>query len=384
MKGSKREKKKGVWQLRAPTGRRTENGSYEYAHRTFHGTARQADRELRDFVDALEAARAETPGDQSRWTTLEVIDRYVKLKAPDISPKTLQEYRRVVEQLTDGPLAGIGAETLTPTQIEDWLETKKPSVADTIRKVCRAAFNRAIEKDMVTRPKNPWVAAEIRAYDKSNADRLVPAAAIQEAIDLCISRDDYFMASLIRFATVTGCRRGELCGLQWGDIGWGLKPDGPNEPTVVTVRRAVVQDSNQIYVKGTKTDRPKIIAIDDTTARLLDRWELRLEVRCEADGVDLQPTDHVWPHERGRGPMWPSSLTRKWSALRAELPALAGFRLHDLRHTMISNALAAGYDARAVADRAGHAKPTMTLDRYSHALPARDAALADELGSGLS
>jgi integrase len=46
------------------------------------------------------------------------------------------------------------------------------------------------------------------------------------------------------------------------------------------------------------------------------------------------------------------------------------FRLHDLRHTHASLALAAGINPRVISERVGHATIAITLDTYSHAIPA--------------
>ena len=45
--------------------------------------------------------------------------------------------------------------------------------------------------------------------------------------------------------------------------------------------------------------------------------------------------------------------------------------------------IAAGVDVRTVAERHGHDRATMTLDRYAHALPERDRAAAAVLGEVL-
>jgi len=67
---------------------------------------------------------------------------------------------------------------------------------------------------------------------------------------------------------------------------------------------------------------------------------------------------------------------------RAGLPRI---RLHDLRHTNVTLALAAGSNPKTVSDRLGHATVALTLDVYSHSIPAvaqdaadRIAALVDE------
>ena len=58
----------------------------------------------------------------------------------------------------------------------------------------------------------------------------------------------------------------------------------------------------------------------------------------------------------------------------AKLPATV--RLHDLRHTAITNAISQGEDIMLVAAFAGHAKTSTTTDTYGHLMPqrAQDAA----------
>jgi integrase len=55
---------------------------------------------------------------------------------------------------------------------------------------------------------------------------------------------------------------------------------------------------------------------------------------------------------------------------RIWLPAVAkagleGLRIHDLRHTAASLAVAAGANVKAVQEMLGHSSAAMTLDRYS-------------------
>jgi integrase len=52
---------------------------------------------------------------------------------------------------------------------------------------------------------------------------------------------------------------------------------------------------------------------------------------------------------------------------RSLLPEI---RLHDLRHTHATLALRAGIHPKVVSERLGHATIAITLDTYSHAIPA--------------
>jgi integrase len=45
---------------------------------------------------------------------------------------------------------------------------------------------------------------------------------------------------------------------------------------------------------------------------------------------------------------------------------------HDLRHRRITLWHQSGVPARELAERAGHARPSMSLDVYSHVMPSKE------------
>lgn len=63
-------------------------------------------------------------------------------------------------------------------------------------------------------------------------------------------------------------------------------------------------------------------------------------------------------------------------------------RLHDLRHTHATLALRAGVHPKVVQERLGHGTISITLDVYSHAIPAMQEEAADRVaalvGQGLT
>ena len=69
------------------------------------------------------------------------------------------------------------------------------------------------------------------------------------------------------------------------------------------------------------------------------------------------------------GPSHPETVTRyfRQAVKRSMLPTI---RLHDLRHTHATLALQAGIHPKVVSERLGHATISITLDTYSHAIPA--------------
>jgi integrase len=55
---------------------------------------------------------------------------------------------------------------------------------------------------------------------------------------------------------------------------------------------------------------------------------------------------------------------------------LPQIRLHDLRHTHATLALLAGVHPKVVQERLGHSSISVTMDTYSHAIPAMQADAA--------
>jgi integrase len=87
------------------------------------------------------------------------------------------------------------------------------------------------------------------------------------------------------------------------------------------------------------------------------------------DGRPLHPdliTD--WFQRHTKRVVW-----EKAGRTKAGLPPI---RLHDVRHSYATAALAAGIPAKIVSERLGHANVQITLDTYSHVIPGLDEQAA--------
>jgi integrase len=74
---------------------------------------------------------------------------------------------------------------------------------------------------------------------------------------------------------------------------------------------------------------------------------------------------------------------RLWYIASVKRAGLPYIRLHDLRHTYVTVANAAGTPLDVISLRVGHAKTSITSDIYSHVLPQKDRDAADAIGSVL-
>jgi integrase len=71
-------------------------------------------------------------------------------------------------------------------------------------------------------------------------------------------------------------------------------------------------------------------------------------------------------------------MTMRWVRLRKRA-GLGDSRLHDLRHFAATSMLGAGIPVHVVAGRLGHARPTTTLNIYSHFIESGDRAAAEAM-----
>jgi integrase len=95
----------------------------------------------------------------------------------------------------------------------------------------------------------------------------------------------------------------------------------------------------------------------------------------QAKANTCSDTGLVFTREDGEA-LHPEVVSRffRQAVKKAMLPAIG---LHDLRHTHATLALRAGIHPKVVSERPGYATVAITLDTYSHAIPAmqEDAAV---------
>lgn len=185
------------------------------------------------------------------------------------------------------------------------------------------------------------------------------------------------LEALLILALSTGMRSGELLGLTWRAVDF--------DRGSVSVVASMQWTPRGMALAEPKTTRSRrVIDIEPRVIAALKRHRAAQEMEHRVLGADARGPipDLVFTTRTGR-PIEGRNLIREWFRpllVRAGLPAI---RIHDLRHSYASIALARGVHPKVVQEALGHSTIAVTLDLYSHVVPSLQREAAKEMGEAL-
>ncbi len=218
----------GVWRLRVYVGVDPATGHPRRVSRTVKGSRRVAAPELAKFVTELEAGEATTGHDQ---TLAAFLDSWLEFVEPSRSPTTIRGYRDKVRRWK----AALGAVKVSKLTAQDldrtyarWL--KEGAAPATVRHAHRILAN-ALKQGQRWGLLTKCVTDLARPPTSVTRPALEVEPAGWRAVVLDLKEREPVTAMAVLLASVTGARRGELCGLRWSDIDWDRR--------VLTIARSV-------------------------------------------------------------------------------------------------------------------------------------------------
>ena len=149
----------------------------------------------------------------------------------------------------------------------------------------------------------------------------------------------------IRLLALTGCRRSEILDLRWDDVD---------------------RTAGELRLRDSKAG-PRMVPLTAPAKRVLE-------------GVPRSP-DNPWvfPARHGDGRL--TDLHHYWEAVR-ERAGLHDVRIHDLRHSYASRALALGESLSAIGRLLGH-RHVVSTARYAHLMRDAEKAAAARVGESI-
>jgi integrase len=179
---------------------------------------------------------------------------------------------------------------------------------------------------------------------------------------------------------MTGMRRGEALAMRWGDVDFDGK--------TVSVRRSVAMvkekgAGEQLIIGAPKSGKARVVDLDEQTIAALKSQRARMGSiqlsLARDDSLALGNLDGTVRHPERFSRMFVGRIAAARKNLGED--ALPSIRLHDLRHTHATLLLRAGVHPKIVSERLGHAKVSITMDVYSHALPTLQREAAGKLAA---
>jgi integrase len=273
----------------------------------------------------------------SSWATdRSNYDRHVR---PLIGKRRLEEVGRdQISELMQGVIAGKTA-TVEKTKARGKAVVKGgEGVAHRVLSATRAMFNWAIDQGYMRGP-NPCVG--VKLAKRPNAERFLSAeeaAALFKIMGELEAKGELRPghAAIFRLLLLTGARRNEIAALRWKDVD--------------LARGAIVLPPVQTKTGATTGERR--IALNKLALEIL-----RAQPRPKG-------AVYVFPASKGESGHT-TTAGKVWRTKVRKAAELAGVRIHDLRHSFASFALADGASLALIGKALGH-RSSRTTERYSH------------------
>jgi integrase len=359
---------RGPWAFAIDSGRRPDGGRRQSTQAGF-ATKRQAQAALRDAQARQQAGVAAVEG----VTVNEFLDTWLSSKRK-LRETTRRNYRTHIRRYLRPALGGLRLADLAPHHIDqlysDLIDGRyvgaTPTTVHHVHRTLRSALNSAVKRRLIAW--NPAQHVELPEHQRAQAVIWQP----EEVGRFLDNSADHRLYGLFHLIAFTGMRRGEAIGLHWTDV---------NLEAQLVVVRCQVTDAGD----GPKLGPPKsesgtrVVPIDAYTGHVLQRQQAHQQRERAAWGGGWQDLGLVFTKEDG-GLLRPDAITHLFTKLvtQAGLPRI---RLHDLRHTHASLALAAGVDIKVVSNRLGHSTTAITADLYTQVTPAVARRAADAIAS---
>ena len=298
----------------------------------------------------------------------------LEIEGSDRKPKTVYAYKTYLI-IESAYFKGKTIQEITSIDIQQFLRYLrkeyhgqygiglKPKTVHHHYNLLNLIFAYAQEQEIITT--NPMARVKSPKKERHPVEAFTKEQA-KQFIELLDGAEFEFKCMMLILLT-TGIRRGELCGLQWGDIDFEAK--------TISINRSVSYTPDAGRVIGTPKTASgiRIIPLIPSVLSIITGF------RETAQSTDRHA--YVFPSlEDPFTPRLPDAVTRRLTRFMRhnDLPKLSP---HDLRHSCATLLLSSGADIKSVQQILGHSDASTTLEFYVKADMTQMRSATDKLAA---
>ena len=362
--GHIRERSPGSFEIRYSLGTDPATGRRKIATTTVRGGRKDAEKELRRLLRAVDTGEHVDP---SRMTVRQWLITWLATVQQEIAPGSHHRYSIIVQQHLIPALGHLPITKLSPAHIQSFYNELTttgrrdnragplaPRTRQHIHRVLSAALSRSVEQQVIARNPADVFKRRLPKVERKEMAVLTPE---QSGTLLDATRPTPLYVPVM-LALATGMRRGEILALRWRNVDL--------DRGIVRVTESLEQPKGGLRFNPPKSGRGRIITLPASAVE-----ELREHKRAQQAehllkvGVRQNGTTLVCMRADGK-PTTPLGLSNMFFKFIRKLQDVPTLRFHDLRHTHATQLLMAGVHPRIAQERLGHSTVALTLDLYSH------------------
>jgi len=298
----------------------------------------------------------------NRMSLTAAITRHLDTLSLKSEESTLYGYRTISKHIEDHKLAKRPVQNIKPVDIQaylQYLQKEKKLSSNTALKhynFLNSVFNLLEQQEIINR--NPVK----RVVSPKKARHEPEYLTIKEATDILERSKGDRMELPFALGLYTGMRRGELCGLRWDCV------DFENNTIRVKLNRLNV--GSDIVVKQPKSESSErtINMVSELKTVLLQEQEIQSRNK-ELLRSEYQDEGYVICFNNGKAvrPNYLSEMFKQWFD-RPSNKDLHSITPHELRHSFVALAIAAGVPLYEISQALGHGDIGITSRIYAHLL----------------
>nr|DAG40360.1 MAG TPA: Integrase [Caudoviricetes sp.] len=353
--GTIRQRANGLWEGRITIG--TNPGTGKPIRKSVYGkTQKEVRRRMTEITRELDKNNYKEP---SKITVAAWMKIWLDNFTPQLAPLSRSKYDAEIKNHIIPALGALQLDAVSGLHVQSFYNslTKAGLSGKTvsgIASILRKSFNTAIKQKLMQ--SNPCLTAELPRIEKPEINPLTD----EEIPRFLAAIAGHPLEHAFAIALFTGMREGELLGLSWEQVDFASRKITINQQ----LQRS--RETGEYFIRECpKNRKTRVFAPPDIAWEHLKLQRAKqLEMQRVASELWSNPDNLVFTDACGKH-LTISAFYKQFKRVAADFgrPEL---RVHDLRHTTATIAIASNADIKSVQNLLGHATAAFTLNTYAH------------------